>query len=68
MPITEETKPQAHPEPRAVRSASRDCPRCGKPLYRLRRRPHERLLSVIYPVKRYKCKECGWRGLLRAHS
>lgn len=44
----------------------RMCPRCGGPVLRIRRRPIDRLLSLIRPVQRFQCiaLECEWRGNL----
>lgn len=47
------------------------CPHCDSPLFRIRRRPADRLLSMIVPVQRYRCSSrkedssCGWKGILR---
>ena len=43
------------------------CPLCGEALQRIHRHPLDRLLSIIYPVRRYRCKRfrCGWEGTLR---
>ena len=43
-----------------------NCPHCGHPLRRIRRRLVDRLLSVAYPVRRYQCQRvrCGWEGNL----
>ena len=41
------------------------CPKCGG---KIDRRLHERLLSVIVPVRRYQCGACSWRGLLRVNQ
>ncbi len=42
------------------------CPRCGGALNRIHRRPLDRLISRVYRVHRYVCRnlECGWGGLL----
>jgi len=48
----------------------RACPVCGGELHRSRRRKRDRLLALLVPVARYRCKnrECGWEGLaLRTH-
>lgn len=41
------------------------CPVCGGPLHRIHRRPRDRVLSWLIPVRRYHCKnrDCGWSGL-----
>ena len=43
------------------------CPLCGEHLQRIHRHPFDRLLSLVYPVRRYRCKRfrCGWEGTLR---
>jgi hypothetical protein len=45
---------------------ARTCPRCGGPVFRIRRRSIDRLLSLIRPVQRYQCSalECEWQGNL----
>jgi hypothetical protein len=44
------------------------CPRCRGALIRVRRRPIDRLVSLILPRRRYRCVAigCGWEGNLRA--
>ncbi len=41
------------------------CPRCGGDLYRIHRHWRHRLLNLVIPVRRYRCKDeaCNWRGL-----
>jgi len=43
------------------------CPRCGGKLIRVRRRFADRLLSLVRPVRRYRCRraDCLWEGTLR---
>jgi hypothetical protein len=43
------------------------CPRCGGALVRMRRKPFDRLLSLVSPRRRYRCRAmgCGWEGALR---
>jgi hypothetical protein len=52
-----------HPPDPALR-----CPRCGAALLRVRRKPLDRLLSLLAPRRRYRCRAmgCGWEGTLRA--
>ena len=38
------------------------CPRCGKGLYRIRRRAFDRFLSLVKEVHRYRCHACAWQG------
>lgn len=43
------------------------CPHCGKfgTLHRSRSRNFkERMIKLFLPYKIYRCKECGWRGLI----
>lgn len=42
-----------------------DCPRCGQHTHRVHRRLHERIFSLIVPMRRYRCSHCGWSGLVR---
>ena len=46
---------------------SRDCPKCGSPLKRTRRKRVDRIISTVLfiPFHRYICSdyECGWIGL-----
>jgi choline-glycine betaine transporter len=46
---------------------SRNCPRCGDKLIRIRRKWYDRVLSVVLfvPFHRYRCvyRDCGWKGL-----
>jgi hypothetical protein len=46
------------------------CPLCGEPVQRIRRRPIDRLLSLFFPVRRYRCVQfrCGWEGTLRVRK
>lgn len=47
------------------------CPRCGSSVFRISRKPIDRLLSVIAPVQRYKCRaekanfHCTWEGVIQ---
>lgn len=42
------------------------CPRCKAPLYRIRRRLIDRIVSRFTLVFRYQCSNyCGWEGNLR---
>jgi hypothetical protein len=49
----------------AVRPALR-CPRCGASLSRIRRNALDRLVSLLAPRRRYRCRAfgCGWTGTL----
>lgn len=57
------------------RNAERDdtpperiCPRCNGVVLRVRRRLRDRILALIVPVRRYRCRDlgCCWEGLMRA--
>ncbi len=43
------------------------CPNCAGYTQRIHRRYVDRLMSVVVPVKRYKCHDyhCGWKGNVR---
>lgn len=40
------------------------CPQCGDTATRVRRRLRDRLVSLIRPVKRYRCDFCDWTDVL----
>jgi len=40
------------------------CPKCGGDLLRVRRFAVDRLLSLFVPVRRFRCVECVWEGLV----
>ena len=43
------------------------CPKCNKPLTRIRRNLKDHLLIYLtfklFDLKRYKCHACSWKGL-----
>lgn len=41
------------------------CPSCGSGLHRSHRRPADRIINWLVPVRRYHCsnRACGWSGL-----
>jgi len=47
------------------RLSNLECPDCGGELHRVHRRPTDRILNVLVPVARYRCRTraCGWGGL-----
>jgi hypothetical protein len=47
------------------RFRTRECPRCGGELHRIRRHGADRLVNLYVPVRRYQCKnrDCRWQGL-----
>ena len=39
------------------------CPKCNGRAVRIRRRAIDRCVSLVYPIKRYRCSSyCGWKG------
>ncbi|MDQ3059246.1 MAG: hypothetical protein M3R45_06920 [Pseudomonadota bacterium] len=38
------------------------CPACGDFAFRTRRNLFDRLLSLVKPVRRYRCDFCNWTG------
>ncbi|CAN5449359.1 hypothetical protein BH10PSE16_BH10PSE16_43090 [soil metagenome] len=40
------------------------CPQCGDTATRVKRRLRDRLVSLIKPVKRYRCDFCNWTAAL----
>ena len=48
-----------------VETLAQACPRCGSPVTRVHRHPFDRVISLIYPVRRYRCRTCPWEGLLK---
>jgi hypothetical protein len=44
------------------------CPRCRGALIRIPRRPIDRVVSLIFPRRRYRCVAigCSWEGNLSA--
>lgn len=39
------------------------CPKCGGAVHRAHRRPWERIVSLVIPLRRYSCHHCGWSGV-----
>lgn len=39
------------------------CPVCSSPINQRHRRLQHRILSIVVPVRRYSCLNCGWKGL-----
>lgn len=58
----------ASPKRPAVAHAHGSCPRCGGAAERIPRRRLDRLLSLVVPLRRYRCcsRACAWEGALRA--
>jgi len=46
------------------------CPRCGQHLVRVERRLLDRLISLVVPVQRYRCRmhNCQWEGTVRTNA
>jgi hypothetical protein len=45
------------------------CPQCGQAVDRERRKVVHRLLSILLPVRYYRCRDyCGWTGLIQSPS
>jgi predicted RNA-binding Zn-ribbon protein involved in translation (DUF1610 family) len=42
--------------------SARGCPECGHSLRRMKRRPGD-VASWFLPLRRYRCRNCGWAGL-----
>jgi uncharacterized protein with PIN domain len=60
-----------NPEPRPPRTDApallhRRCPRCGGSLSRVQRNAFDRVVSLLAPRARYRCRafDCGWTGTL----
>ena len=48
-----------------VKYAAPSCPLCsGLNVGRTLRRRFDRIISLVVPVRRYRCKSCGWTGNL----
>jgi|KBSMisStaDraftv2_1062788.scaffolds.fasta_scaffold15923_9 hypothetical protein len=43
------------------------CPRCGSTTRRIPRKPLDRVINVLWDVKRFRCANalCGWEGGVR---
>jgi len=43
------------------------CPHCGNTTRRIPRRPLDRVVNVVWDVKRFRCANpmCGWEGSVR---
>lgn len=56
------------PREHAAANLARDftCPNCGGELIRVARRPADRILSMVVPVKRFRCPDfrCQFEGIL----
>jgi len=50
-----------------IKLSSPVCPECHSSVNRVRRRFVDRLVSLFYPVHRYRCRSfvCSWEGNLR---
>lgn len=54
---------------REVATVGSNCPRCGNPTRRVKRREWQRLLSALLGERltRRRCETCGWSGLSLRH-
>ncbi len=59
-PLTEDLR-EAEREPDRTQRA---CPACGAAVHREHRRGYDRLVGLFRDVRRYRCAECPWEGLL----
>jgi hypothetical protein len=43
------------------------CPRCGSTTRRIPRQPLDRVINMLWDVKRFRCTNamCGWEGAVR---
>lgn len=43
------------------------CPHCGSPTRQIHRRLRDRMISLLIPLRRYRCGnlDCRWEGNLR---
>lgn len=57
------TAPWPNSRPPVDVLAIRACRACSRPLDRRRRSLLDRVVSVLIPVARYRCRFCGWEGL-----
>ncbi len=50
--------------------ANPPCPKCGEPLFRIPRTLLGRVISLLVPVRRYRCESplCHWVGHVRGGS
>jgi hypothetical protein len=65
MPVTKvEERPLGYGKPAGP---GLRCPRCQGSLVRVRRLPLDRVISLLFPRRRYRCVAigCGWEGALR---
>lgn len=48
----------------------KQCPQCKGELFRIQRRPADRLLSIFIGMKRYQCQNdsCGWSGNIQTST
>lgn len=44
------------------------CPRCTHPMHRIKRTPFQKALSRVFPLRRFYCPNCSWKGVkLKSH-
>jgi hypothetical protein len=53
--------------PKPLPPQSPSCPHCGEGVQRIHRRLLDHLLSLLRPIRRYRCDNpaCQWEGNLR---
>ena len=52
--------------PKVSKSHISVCPKCNGPVFREHRRFIDRLISLLRPMRRYRCDAhiCQWKGIL----
>lgn len=55
-------------QPDRSNRGGRACPSCGGAVIRAHRRGLDRFVGLFRDVRRYRCLDCPWRGLLAASS
>lgn len=57
----------APPGSAGLSAGGRCCPRCNSALFRVARRLPDLIVSLLIPVRRYRCisMQCTWEGNLR---
>jgi len=64
--MTSTLSKQAREQVARALSPNRHCPRCTGAIFRVRRRAIDRVIGLIFPRHRYRCKssQCAWEGTL----
>jgi hypothetical protein len=60
-------EPLLHKKGAGFSTFSRTCPRCNSPVFSISRRFVDMLVSILMPIRRYRCNSmtCNWEGNLR---